>query len=373
MLRTAADAAAGSGAIAPGASVWSAAHVARIADAPLPTMPLIDARDCRRPVPSFDLWDFWPVQEENGRVASIAGGALWMALSAPAEGDPVLRHARARIRLLWRGPDGAWHDRGALLPDGFGPGSREWSGSAIVDAAHTRLTLFFTAAGRQGEFAPTYEQRLFQTRATLACDGAISGWTTPTQSVASDGDLYDPAAQAEGTVGTIKAFRDPGFFLDPADGRAYLLFAASLGRSASAFNGAVGLARADDDSLERWTLMAPLISANGVNNELERPHVLVWDGHYHLFWSTQSSVFAPGGPVAPTGLYGMTSVGLTEPFAPIGGSGLVLCNPQNAPAQAYSWWVSTRRTAIGFVDMLGDGSDDRARFGGCATQEVALP
>jgi len=373
MLRTAAEAAAGSRGLAPGASVWSREHVAALAVASLPAMPVIGTDALTRPVPGLDLWDFWPVQEEDGRVAAIAGGALWMALSAPAEGDPVLRHMRARMWLLWRGPDGAWHDRGAVLPDGFGPGSREWSGSAIVDAAHTRLTLFFTAAGRRGEPLPTYEQRLFQTRAALAADGSLSGWTTPLQSVASDGDLYEPAAQTEGKVGTIKAFRDPGYFRDPADGRAYLLFAASLGRSASAFNGAVGVARADDDSLERWTLMAPLVSADGVNNELERPHIVVWDGRYHLFWSTQHSVFAPDGPGGPTGLYGMIGDSFAGSFAPVGGSGLVLCNPPSAPAQAYSWWVSSDRTAMGFVDLLGEGRDDRARFGGCATQMVTLP
>ena len=40
-----------------------------------------------------------------------------------------------------------------------------------------------------------------------------------------------------GAIGTIKAFRDPAFFRDPADGCDYLLFTASLAASASAWNG----------------------------------------------------------------------------------------------------------------------------------------
>ena len=373
MLRTAAEAAGLLG-VAPGAWPWGAVHVAAIADAPLPETPRITAADLNEPVPGHWLWDFWPVAEEDGNVAQIGGGAMWMALAAPALGDPERRHEVARIRLLWRspGPGGEWRDLGPALPDGFGPGSREWSGSAIVDAGHTRVTLFFTAAGRQGEARPTYEQRLFQTRASLAPGPGLAGWTPPTQSVASDGDLYDPADQAEGRIGTIKALRDPAFFRDPSDGRAYLLFAASLGRSRSAFNGAVGIARADDDSLERWTLMAPLISADGLNNELERPHMLMLDGRYHLFWSTQASVFAPGGPSGPTGLYHMLADNIVGPYWPGGTGGLALCNPASAPAQAFSWTVTPDRLVTSFVDMIGNGKSGHPRFAGCFAPTLSI-
>ncbi len=328
-------------------SHWTREHVARIVNGSLPSAPLIHPADLPPRFTDLDLWDFWPVQEMDGRTARWGDTELWMALSAPQSPDPLARHAHARIRLIEReGP--VWRDRGDLFSDGFSPGSREWSGSAIVDPAHRILTVFFTAAGRRGEARPTYEQRLFQTRAAL--DGLNPrGWSAPTQSVASDGVVYDLAAQAEGKVGTIKAFRDPGFFRDPADGTAYLLFAASLGGSRSAFNGAVGLARADDATLDRWTLLPPLIEADDVNNELERPHSIMRDGIYYVFWSTQRSVFALGID-APTGLYAMAAERFTGPYSPLNGSGLVLANPSGSPAQSYSWLVTDTFDVFSFLD-----------------------
>jgi levansucrase len=319
------------------------------------------------------MWDFWPVQDEDGGVAVIGGGELWMGLSAPAAGDPVERHGQARIRLVARGA-GGWRDLGPALPDGLSPGSREWSGSAIVDAAHDQVTLFFTAAGRRGETSLTYEQRMFQTTGRITgadADVRLAGWSEPLQSLASDGRLYDRADQARGVVGQIKAFRDPGFFRDPADGRAYLLFAASLPPPSSAFNGAVGLARAADKTLKRWDPLAPILHAEGLNNELERPHVITQNGLYYLFWSTQAEVFAPGGPVGPTGLYGMVAPTLLGPYEPLNGTGLVLANPLAAPFQAYSWLVGKDLTVTSFIDHVGaagprppSGSQARAGFGG---------
>jgi levansucrase len=57
-------------------------------------------------LPGIDLWDHWPVQELDGSVAQIAGGALMMMLSAPEQPDPDARHAIARIRLMHRTPSG---------------------------------------------------------------------------------------------------------------------------------------------------------------------------------------------------------------------------------------------------------------------------
>jgi levansucrase len=78
--------------------------------------------------------------------------------------------------------------------------------------------------------------------------------------------------------------------------------------------------------------------------------VVVHDGRYHLFLSTQAHTFAPG-LVAPTGLYGFTAPALRGPYSPIGGTGLVLANPDAEPTQAYSWMVLPDLSVVAFVDL----------------------
>ena len=88
-------------------------------------------------------------------------------------GDPALRHQRARIRLILE-KDGAWHDCGPAMPDGFSPGACEWSGSAVFHPETARVDLHFTATSRRGEaFKP--EQRLFTATARLAARRCIGG------------------------------------------------------------------------------------------------------------------------------------------------------------------------------------------------------
>ncbi|TPG42455.1 glycoside hydrolase family 68 protein [Sphingomonas koreensis] len=361
-------------------SYWTREHVAGIDSARLPALPVITASDVAPTIRDVDLWDMWPVQEIDGSTAIIAGGSLWFSLSAPIVGDPIERHALARLRLL-HCANGRWRDLGPALPEELTPGSRDWSGSAIVDADHRHVTLFFTAAGRRGEGAVTFEQRLFQIEAVLtetAGSVALGGWADLRESVRSDGQVYHPADQREGAVGTIKAFRDPAFFRDPADGRDWLLFAGSDGRSASRFNGVIGAAVADDASGSGWRLVEPLLSADGLNNELERPHIVIRDGRYYLFWSTQHGVFDPAGPTGPTGLYGMVADRLAGPYRPLNGTGLVLANPPQAPHQAYSWLVLGDLSVVSFVDQWGLGSAPvspdaaRAHFGGVPARVVQL-
>ena len=165
-----------------------------------------------------------------------------------------------------------------------------------------------------------------------------------------------PADAHEGAPGTIKAFRDPAYFRDPADGAEYLAFTASLAGSTSAFNGAFGLARKGPGG---WALIAPAFHAEGVNNELERAHLLFHDGSYYAFWSTQTATFAEGLGHAPGGLYGMVADSMAGPWRPSDGSGLVLANPADRPQQAYSWFVDADLTVCSFVDVLPDGG-----FGG---------
>lgn len=323
-------------------TAWTAAHLASL-DSSGRQAPVIDPVEVAVITPGLWFWDFWPALDEAGRSVSVEDGELWFALSAPCSHDPLERHAVARIRVLHR-RGSLWRDLGDAMPDGWSPGSREWSGSAIIRG--DTLTLWFTAAGRRGEAITSYEQRLFEARATIASGPRLGAWTLPVELVRSDGGIYDLAREASGTVGTIKAFRDPAWFRDPADGAVYMVFTASHGRSQRPQNGVVGIARGTRDG---WALMNPLVSADGVNNELERPHIIMSEGRYLLFWSTQASVFAEG-IRAPTGLYGMTAERIAGPWQPLGGDALVMANPQTAPQQAYSWLVGGDGVVSSFVD-----------------------
>ena len=68
----------------------------------------------------------------------------------------------------------------------------------------------------------------------------------------------------------------------------------------------------------------------------------------------------------------MVASHITGPWEPLNGTGLVAGNPEAAPYQTYSWWVSDDLTVAGFVDFAGiaqDGQIDdphwrRSHFGG---------
>lgn len=355
------------------ASLWTAEHVALIAGRVLPEAPLITSADVKHVVPGQDLWDVWPVQAADGSVAEIAGGDCWMILSAPQMEDPGKRHDVARTRMLFR-HDGTWSDCGLLFPDDLNPGSREWSGAARYDADSNRITAYFTAAGRRGGEVHSFEQRLFQTSGRLDLSGMtprVTDWTTPRPLVENDGKYYVDLAVDQGVPGNIRGFRDPYWLRDPSDGQDYILFTGSQPGSQHSHNGVIGIARATKDRAS-FELQPPIISADGVCNELERPHVVIRDGRYYVFWSSQNSVFAPDGPKGPTGLYGMVAPSLHGPYEPLNGTGLIICNPEVEPRQGYCWQVLDTLDVISFVDHWGlQGRDifaepdlQRRQFGG---------
>lgn len=325
---------------------WTATDVATAQLRPRDFAP-IAAAQVPSPTGSLTVWDAWPLLTEDGCIYRDASSAeLWFALAAPRFADPDARHAHARIHLLRRSGDG-FEALGPAFAEGYTPGSREWSGSAAIGKTGI-VTLRFTAAGRCGEAALTFEQRLFESRGVLGDDGRIANWTPPHEILAADGAIYRRADQAEGEIGKIKAFRDPELFRDPGGAGDFLTFAASSAATPGEFDGLVGLARLNPDGTA--TPLAPLIDASGFNNELERPHLRMFDGRYYLFWSTQAQVFVPGAGSWPTGLYGATAESLAGPWTLLNGSGLVAANPPSAPAQAYSWLVLPDGTVTSFID-----------------------
>lgn len=338
-------------------------------------LPVIAASDVAPIISGLDLWDCWPLQNEDGSTAQIGGAEFWFFLSAPCFDDPVERHFHARIRLLKR-QDGVWFDLGNAMPDGFSPGHAEWAGSCVLDADGKGVTLYFTTAGYRGQ-GPGFQQRMFASRGTLDASTGPGNWQECTELFRPDGVLFQPADKAEGAPGTIKAFRDPAWFRDPADGQAYVLFTGSAGWSDDPFNGLVGFASETDNG---WELGQPLIEAEGVNNELERPHIVMRGGLYYLFWSTQRHTFSPDVEAGPNGLYGAVADSFSGEWKPINGNGLVVANPASEPTQSYSWWVTGEGEVWSFIDYwgmrgraLGDHPELlRSQFGGTPAPRFRL-
>lgn len=343
---------------------WDGAALAALNNGRFAQTQALGAVDVQLVSDTLDVWDAWPLAAPDGTPVAWRGGELWFALTVARSDDPEQRHHLARIHHFHRIGDRFAHI-GQTLPEGFGPGTHEWSGSARFDAG--RATLFYTATGHPDDPAPSYRQRIFATDCAMAVDGDFGAWSAPVEIVAADGHIYRPASESSGEPGKIKAFRDPSHFRD-SDGQDYIMFTASSAVMPGAHDGVIGLAVAGDDGTYRP--LPPLIEATGVNNELERPHIVRHDGRLYLFWSTQRGVFAPG-IFAPTGLYGATAETLHGPWTLLNGHGLVFGNPVVRPTQAYSWWVLPDLSVASFVDYWGPEVPDqpelatrRARFGG---------
>ena len=357
--------------------LWTRQHLDRLAETAATAAPDLGAWESPRVLRDDDVWDLWPVQEKDGSPTVVEDRQLWMALSAPASGHPEGRHDVARLRLLATDANG-WEDLGPVFADGATPGSREWSGSA-VRRAEGSVSIYYTAAGHRGEARPSYVQRVIEARPKLvASNGRIGleGLGEHREILRAHGPAYLPADELEGTPGRVRAFRDPGWFRDPADGREYLLVAASVPAQAG-FTGAIALAA---EERGRWSLRPPVLVADRINHELERPHVVVHESRYYLFLVTQRHSFHPPGS-APTGLYGFVASSLTGPYEPLNGSGLVIRNPSDEPDQAYAWWVLPDLRAMSFVNYrTAEGADmrhaaaveARARFGGTIAPVLQL-
>ena len=327
-------------------TAWERAHLDQL-EWTLATVSSYTPDEIVRLVPDLYLWDLWPVRLADGELATVDGNEMWMALSAPSHLQPGQRHDVARIRFITRRGD-QWVDRGHVFGEGESIGSREWAGCARDHPESQKVEVIYTAAGTRGESAPTFQQRIVTALGTLGDDFTIKNWDSHREMIAPGGPYQSTEHQDSGQPGFIKAFRDPFLFVDPESGQTTLLFTASLAESNTDFNGAVGAAREHLGST--FSLLSPLITADGINNELERPHVVYHQDLYYLFFSTQARTFHPD-VVGPTGLYGFVGESLDGSWRPINDSGLVLRNPEDEPFQAYSWLVLNDLSIVSFVDF----------------------
>jgi len=329
------------------------------------------------------IWDTWPLQDMNGHPAVVNGFKIIFALSVPKDVLPGKRHDTAEIHYFHSKDGKSWVSGGPVFKDGEALGSRQWAGSSIVNK-DGKLQIFYTATGQNNETGLSYDQRIATATADISTTNTgvtFKNWSEHKIILEANGEYYQTKEQT-GQKESSYAFRDPYFFQDPKTGEEYLLFEAnSAGKiedrpykheyigseefrqnhvspeSSKAFNGSIGIAKASDKGLSKFELLPPLLEANYVNEELERPSVIVKGNNYYLFAKTHSEKFASG-LNAPEGLYGFTSDSLFRGYQPLNESGLVIANPMDNPYQTYSWMVMPNGTVISFVNYVNvDGKD----------------
>ena len=334
--------------------------------------------------PDLWIWDTWPLTKKDGSIAIVNGYRIIFALTAPRNVDWNKRHDIAVISCFYSEDGENWIYKGSAYNLEEALGSRQWAGSAIVDE-NGKVHLFYTATGRKGEAVRTFEQRLVKTSFNINADNNgiyFSNWSKHEVILEADGVYYQTMDQTKGPI--IYSFRDPCFFRDPKTGKEYLLFEGNKGGNnrklkpenigdelfrkthiipsgAENFDGNIGIALAENKDLTKFKLLPPLLEAVGVNQQLERPQIIVKEDQYYLFTISHRFTYAPGLD-GPDGLYGFIGDALYSNYTPLNGNGLVIANPDDDPYQTYSWHVVSGETVLSFINEYH--VDGQIRYGG---------
>ena len=321
------------------------------------------------PIMSDDwfVWDTWPLMNEKNEPVKYNGWNVIFSLVAPRDKttkniteDFNNRHGKARIGV-WISRDAkSWQFNGLLFDGCHSLGEQEWAGCTVLNKDN-EITVYYTAK---------YATNSIPTKVTgkIHSDGEgvfFTGFRDFIHLFEADGVWYQTYEQNE-----MYGFRDPWFFRDPKDGKAYLLFEGNvagvrgshvvtqrdIGKNkehvpdGARFQTAnIGIARAVDDKCEQFELLPPLITAVGVNDQTERPHMVFKDGKVYLFTISHAFTYAEG-LKGPDGVYGFVADDIFGPYKPMNGSGLVLGNPSQAPYQSYSHYVMPNLLVESFID-----------------------
>ena len=379
-------------------ATWKRADALKVHADPTTTNPRVDENF---PVMTDQVWvwDTWPLTDLQTRPITYQGWKVIFSLTAPRDiffGD---RHWQARIGFFYSrtGTAGDWKYGGHLFPEGYSRGSREWAGSAVLTGTNT-VNAFYTASGEDGGGINNtdFEQRLAMSTGRIHADDQ-SVWFTGFRNhriiAEPEGTWYQTMEQSA-SGGIIYAFRDPFVFQDPEDGKVYALFEGNTGgvagdyvcqprdlgvlppghkevpAEAKDFTGNIGLMEATNAAMTQWRLLPPLLSANCVNQQTERPHFVFRDGDYYLFTISHTFTYAPG-LTGPDGVYGFVGPSLRSDYKPMNGSALVLGNPAEAPLQQYSHNVMPNLMVQSFIDTVPTAAGG-VRYGGTLARTIQL-
>ncbi|WP_207796614.1 glycoside hydrolase family 68 protein [Sphingomonas oleivorans] len=322
-------------------------------------------------------------------------------------------YRKAGIPASQRPANGGWIYGGHLFPDGasakiFRPDmprtqNAEWSGSTRMTRGNN-VSVYYSALAFN-KSSPTGPDITPPVAIIARSDGHIhadanrvwfTGFDKHLNLLEPDGVWYQTGQQ-----NIFYNFRDPYVFVDPARPReTYMVFEGNTagprgaptctaedlgyapgdpsGESVAAVNASgavfqkanVGLAIATNPQLTEWKFLPPILSANCVNDQTERPQIYLANGKYYLFTITHRHTYATGVD-GPDGVLGFVGNGIRSDFLPMNhGSGLVLGNPTDltqpvgAPFalhpnqnprtfQSYSHYVMPGGLVTSFIDAIG--------------------
>lgn len=277
----------------------------------------------------------------------------------------------------WYSKDGInWTWGGRLLNTSADERPQEWAGNLVMrEGTKNVVDMFYTSVSGGGAVSVI----AISTGQIYTDDTKVwfEGFTSTTDILNPDGVHY-----ANSTQDPYFNWRDPFPFINPGDGEVYCLFEGNIAGKRGSFTltdnetgilppnvqagdgaiygtAAMGIAKLASGSYatgtfdeSQWTQLDPLISALGVNDHLERNH-LVFKGKYTYLFGTSQQALYSGGLQGPDGVYGFVSEnGIFGPYEPLNGTGLVLGNPSSAPHEAYSHFVDSEGYVQYFMDTI---------------------
>ncbi|SER43924.1 levansucrase [Azotobacter beijerinckii] len=383
------------------------------------------------------VWDSWPLTDANANQYSVNGQEIIFSLVADRNLVFDERHVFAKIGYFYRPAgipanlrpaNGGWTYGGLVFDEGvtgqiFEDQSyshqTQWSGSARIFPGG-EIKLFFTDVAfyrdAAGKDIKPYDPKIALSVGKVHANKEgvkFTGFDKVIPLLSADGTYYQTGEQ-----NPYFNFRDPFTFEDPAHpGETFMVFegnsampresatcsAEDLGyregdpyaetveqvnASGATYQiGNIGLAKAKNADLTEWEFLPPILSANCVTDQTERPQIYMKDGKYYLFTISHRGTYAAGLD-GPEGVYGFVGNGIRSDYQPMNqGSGLVLGNPTNlnfnggfpfAPDynqpfghfQSYSHYVMPGGLVQSFIDTIG--TEGNFRRGGTLAPTVKI-
>lgn len=289
----------------------------------------------------------------------------------------------------WYSRDGQhWTFGGRLLNKSADIRPQEWSGNLVMrEGTQNTVDMFYTSVAGGGATSVI----ALSTGKIYADDEKVwfTGFTETIDMINPDGINY-----ANPTQDQYFDWRDPYPFINPGDGEVYCLFEGNVAGDRGSFvlsdnetgilppnytvgGGAVygaaamGIAKLNSGSYAtssfdttQWTQLPPLISALGVNDQLERNHLVIRGKYTYLYGISHHGTYS-GGLNGPDGIYGFVSEnGIFGPYEPLNGTGLALGNPTSQPYQSYSYFVDSEGYVQSFMDTLYNPNGNGTKIGG---------